>query len=80
MAEGDPDQPKKANIRSIAATAPDDPLVDNAAHLLGEIRHSPDKIRELFRAGIYPYKNRIRRTVSSPRQEFAEGHHARPGV
>ena len=38
MADRDPNEPKKADIRSIAATAPDDPLVDNAAHLLGEIR------------------------------------------
>ena len=29
--------------------------------LLGELRHSPEEIRELFRKGIYPYKNKIRR-------------------
>jgi polyphosphate kinase 2 len=69
MTERDPEEPKKADIRSIAAIGPDDPLEDNAAHLLGEIRHSPDKIRELFRAGIYPYKNRIRRTVYETHKE-----------
>jgi len=29
--------------------------------LLGELRHSPEEIRELFRKGLYPYKNKIRR-------------------
>ncbi len=31
--------------------------------LLGELRHSPEEIRELFRDGVYPYKNRIRRNA-----------------
>jgi polyphosphate kinase len=29
--------------------------------LLGDLRHSPEEIRALFRNGVYPYKNRIRR-------------------
>ena len=33
------------------------------AHVFGQMRHSPEKIRELFRTGQYPYKNRIRRAV-----------------
>ncbi|MBT8099656.1 MAG: polyphosphate kinase 2 [Gammaproteobacteria bacterium] len=33
------------------------------AQLFGDLRHSPEKIRELFRTGTYPYKNRIRRAV-----------------
>jgi polyphosphate kinase 2 len=69
MTDSDAEEPKKADIRSIAATSPDDPLESNAAHLLGEIRHSPEKIRELFRNGIYPYRNRIRRAVYETHKE-----------
>jgi len=36
---------------------------DSAAHLLGKMRHSPEQIKELFRTGKYPYKNKIRRAV-----------------
>ena len=36
---------------------------ENAAHVLGELRHSPEKIKELFREGRYPYKTKIRRSV-----------------
>ena len=31
------------------------------SHHYGEMRHDPDKIRELFRNGTYPYKTKIRR-------------------
>jgi polyphosphate kinase 2 len=31
--------------------------------LLTELRHSPEEIRELFRKGVYPYKNKIRRVA-----------------
>ena len=34
-----------------------------SAQLLGELRHSPEKIKELFREGRYPYKTKIRRPV-----------------
>ena len=29
--------------------------------LLSDLRHNPEEIRELFRKGVYPYKNKIRR-------------------
>ncbi|MFW2405540.1 MAG: polyphosphate kinase 2 [Gammaproteobacteria bacterium] len=32
----------------------------NAAHLFAEVRHNPDEIRDLFREGTYPYKNKIK--------------------
>lgn len=40
-----------------------EPGQETAAHIFGEMRHSPEKIRELFRTGQYPYKNRIRRSA-----------------
>ena len=39
------------------------------SHMLGEIRHSPEMIRELFRSGKYPYKNKIRRAVYDRHKE-----------
>ncbi|MDJ0907293.1 MAG: polyphosphate kinase 2 [Woeseiaceae bacterium] len=35
----------------------------SAAHVFGRMRHSPEMIKELFRSGRYPYKNKIRRSV-----------------
>jgi polyphosphate kinase 2 len=34
---------------------------ENPSHMFGEMRHSPEQIRELFREGKYPYKTKIRR-------------------
>ncbi len=34
---------------------------ESASHIFGEMRHDPEKIRELFREGRYPYKNKIRK-------------------
>jgi polyphosphate kinase 2 len=36
---------------------------DNPSHIFGDIRHDPEKIRELFQSGTYPYKTRIRRQI-----------------
>ncbi len=35
----------------------------NPSHLFGEIRHSPEQIRDLFRNGTYPYKTKIKTAV-----------------
>jgi polyphosphate kinase 2 len=34
---------------------------ESPSHVFGEMRHDPEKIRELFREGKYPYKTKIRR-------------------
>ncbi len=34
---------------------------ESASHIFGEMRHDPEKIRELFREGRYPYKTKIRK-------------------
>jgi polyphosphate kinase 2 len=49
-------------------SAPDKVRV-NPAHLFGKMRHSPEKISELFREGVYPYKTRIRNTVYQRHKE-----------
>ena len=35
----------------------------NAAHLFGEMRHSPEQIKDLFRNGTYPYKSKIKNSA-----------------
>ncbi len=37
--------------------------VESPSHIFGEMRHDPEKIRELFRSGRYPYKTRIRKAA-----------------
>jgi polyphosphate kinase 2 len=49
-------------------SAPDKARV-NPARLFGKMRHSPEKISELFREGVYPYKTRIRNTVYQRHKE-----------
>jgi len=36
---------------------------EHPSHIFGEMRHSPERIRELFRNGTYPYKTKIRNAV-----------------
>ena len=36
---------------------------DNPSHIFGEMRHSPEQIRDLFRNGTYPYKTKIKNTA-----------------
>jgi polyphosphate kinase 2 len=33
---------------------------ESPSHIFGEMRHSPEKIKDLFRSGKYPYKTKIR--------------------
>jgi polyphosphate kinase 2 len=35
----------------------------NPSHIFGEMRHSPEQIKDLFRNGTYPYKTRIKTAV-----------------
>jgi polyphosphate kinase 2 len=54
---------KKARIKAVPAEGKEPAKSGSAAHLFSQMRHSPEKIRELFRTGQYPYKNKIRRSV-----------------
>ena len=53
----------KARLRSVKDQSEDTKEISTAAQLYGRMRHSPEMIRELFRSGRYPYKNKIRRNV-----------------
>ena len=39
------------------------------SHVFGEMRHSPEQIKDLFRNGTYPYKTRIRKAVYEQHKE-----------
>ena len=54
---------KKARVKAVPANREQPVRADSPAHIFGQMRHSPEKIRELFRTGKYPYKNKIRRNV-----------------
>jgi len=41
----------------------------NPAHLYSEMRHSAEEIRDLFRRGKYPYKNKIKASVYEAHKE-----------
>ena len=49
--------------------APAKQVTRNASFLFGAMRHDPEKIRELFRNGTYPYKTRIQRDVYNRHKE-----------
>ena len=42
---------------------------NNAAHLFGEMRHSPEQIKDLFRSGKYPYKSKIKTSAYNLHKE-----------
>jgi len=42
---------------------------ESPAHIFGELRHDPDRIRDLFRNGTYPYKTRIRKSAYERHKE-----------
>jgi polyphosphate kinase 2 len=53
----------KARLRAVKEEPADTGDGSSAARLFGRMRHSPEMIKELFRSGRYPYKNKIRRNV-----------------
>ncbi len=43
--------------------------MESPAHIFGQMRHDPEKIKDLFRKGRYPYKTRIRKGVYEKHKE-----------
>ena len=41
----------------------------NASHMFSEMRHDPEQIKDLFRSGKYPYKNKIKTAVYDQHKE-----------
>jgi polyphosphate kinase 2 len=42
---------------------------ESPSHIFGEMRHSPEQIRDLFRNGKYPYKTKIRKGAYEQHKE-----------
>ena len=42
---------------------------DSPAHIFSTMRHDPEKIKDLFRNGLYPYKTRIRKSSYEKHKE-----------
>jgi len=63
MSDGKTGADDKAPLRSVKTQQKKQTDGQSAARLFSEMRHSPKMIRELFRTGKYPYKNKIRGSV-----------------
>ncbi len=50
--------------KEVSASASESP-----AHIFSTMRHDPEKIKDLFRNGTYPYKTKIRRAVYEKHKE-----------
>ena len=57
---------KEDSAQNVARAKPQQP---SAAHLFSQMRHDPEKIKDLFRSGTYPYKTRIRGTAYEQHKE-----------
>ena len=63
------DAPSKAAVSAKKKRRGNGQNAGNAAHLFAEIRHSPEEIRDLFRRGKYPYKNKIKASAYEEHKE-----------
>ncbi len=64
-------KPEKDTVVQIADATDGgkDPSQRAASAIFGEMRHSPEKIHDLFRHGKYPYKTRIRKAAYEAHKE-----------
>ena len=60
---------KKDTVVDIDRSQPSAEVRDSPSHIFGQMRHSPEQIRELFRNGTYPYRTKIRRTSYEKHKE-----------
>jgi polyphosphate kinase 2 len=60
---------KKDNVVDIDSSQPPGDRRESPSHIFGEMRHSPEQIKELFRSGTYPYKTKIRRSSYEKHKE-----------
>ena len=52
---------KKDTVVDIDPSQPSGDRRESPSHIFGEMRHSPEQIKDLFRNGTYPYKTKIRK-------------------
>ena len=63
MGDGTAGSDGKAPLRSVDTDLEKSTSKVSASRTFGQLRHSPEMIRELFRTGKYPYKNKIRKSA-----------------
>jgi len=57
-------------VVSIGTAEPaDDEVYQSPSHIFGQMRHDPEKIKDLFRHGKYPYKTKVRKAVYEKHKE-----------
>src|SRR5210317_366698 len=60
---------KKDTVVDIDSSQPPGDRRDTPSHIFGEMRHSPEQIKDLFRNGTYPYKTKIRKSSYEKHKE-----------
>ena len=60
---------KKDTVVDIDPNQPSGDRSESPSHIFGEMRHSPEQIKDLFRNGKYPYKTRIRKSSYEKHKE-----------
>ena len=60
---------KKDTVVELDPSQPSGDRSESPSHIFGEMRHSPEQIKDLFRNGKYPYKTRIRKSSYEKHKE-----------
>ena len=60
---------KPDTVVDIDRSAASDERKESPSHIFGEMRHSPEQIKDLFRHGTYPYKTKIRKSAYEKHKE-----------
>jgi len=60
---------KKDTVVDIDPSQPSGDRAESPSHIFGEMRHSPEQIKDLFRNGTYPYKTKIRKSSYEKHKE-----------
>ena len=68
MTDSKQGQPETVVSMSTSDTESSD-KAESPAHIFGVMRHDPEKVKELFRNGTYPYKTKIRKSAYERHKE-----------
>ncbi len=60
---------QQEQVVKIVAEPAADTENDSPAHIFSSMRHDPEKVKDLFRNGTYPYKTKIRKAVYEKHKE-----------
>jgi polyphosphate kinase 2 len=69
MTDGKQNNPQTVVSMSKAETDSSHESTESPARVFGQMRHDPEKIRDLFRNGTYPYKTKVRKAAYEKHKE-----------